>query len=81
LQATYLLILRALYYYWLRHPPHKATHPLAMLRAISSHLLGGSPVRPISTAAASSFYEIAGEIGIDGSAVDFSKSVRLESRG
>jgi hypothetical protein len=52
-----------------------------MLRAISSHLLGGSPVRPISTAAASSFYEIAGEIGIDGSAVDFSKSVRLESRG
>ena len=47
-----------------------------MLRAISSQLLGGSPVpsvRGVATAAASSFYEIAGEVGIDGSAVDFSK--------
>ena len=34
-----------------------------MLRAISSQLLGGSPVRGVATAAASSFYEISGEVG------------------
>ncbi len=49
---------------------------ISMLRAISSHVLGGSSVvagpRAMVTAAASSFYDIS-EIGIDGTTVHFSK--------
>ena len=46
----------------------------AMLRALSQQFAPAASVRPFATAAAAaSFYEIAGEVAIDGSPADFSK--------